>query len=142
MLKRFFCSSSVVYCPVCCGSKPAKPSLVLDSMAKVTGRETMRAEKEADVIIQSLGRASESAVATTLASITETLKSNVPLMYHIHALLQNEEWMGVLTASAMGYTSSIQGNGDKPAAQRRLRGNMKKFEHLTRHMLIVLSELV
>ena len=111
-------------------------------MAKVSGRDTIRAEKEADVIIQSLSRASESAVATTLASITQTLKMNVPLMYHIHALLENEEWRGVLTASAMGYTGSTQDIGDKPAPPRKIRTNVKKFEHLTRHMLIVSSELV
>ena len=107
--------------------------VVQDSMAKPGQRETMRAEKEADVIMQSLQRASESVVATTLQGITDTLKGNVPLMYHIHALLQNDEWRGVLNASAHGIAAPTQ-TGDKPAPAKKLKVNLKKFEHLSRHL--------
>ena len=106
-------------------------------MAKKTPtREDKRAEKEADVIMQSLARASESAVATTLDSITNRLRDNVPLMYHINALLENDEWRGVLIASAQGYTGT-NNSGDKPAPARRLRVNVKRFEHLARHLIPV-----
>ena len=40
---------------------------------KPGAREAAKAEKEADIIIASLGRASEAATATTLLAITETL---------------------------------------------------------------------
>lgn len=102
---------------------------------KVGLREAAKAEKEADIILQSLMRASESAVATTLHSITEALKANTPLMYHIHALLQNEEWKAVLETSALGVSS--QKSGDKPVAKtkKNFRVNVKQFQHLSRHDL-------
>lgn len=92
------------------------------------------AEKEADAVVASLMRASESAVATTLHGITETLRANTPLMYHISALLQNEEWRGVLEASALG---KMKISGEKPVgkAPKVLRQNVKKFEHLNRQSL-------
>ena len=104
-------------------------------MVKTNSREAMRAAKEADVVIQSMGRASESAVATTLASITQTLRGNTPLMYHIHALLNNEEWKAVMEASALGQNCGDKpagSGGDKPAPSKGLRTNVKKFEHLPR----------
>lgn len=52
------------------------------------------AEKEAELIIASLARASDAAVETALNSVTEKLRQNIPLMYHINALLNNEEWTG------------------------------------------------
>ena len=99
---------------------------------KPGARETQRAEKEADVIMASLARASEAATATTLASITGTLRNNTPLMYHIHALLQNDEWRGVLEAAARGHAAPVERSGDKPDKDKKLRTNLKKFEHLPR----------
>ena len=107
-------------------------SLTSDLMAaKANSRETAKAEKEADIILSSLARASEAATATTLLAITETLKK-VPLMYHIHALLQNEEWKAVLEAAALGHSASTDTSGAKPDKEWKLRTNVKKFEHLTR----------
>ena len=102
---------------------------------KVGLREAAKAEKEADIIIQSLMRASESAVATTLLSITDALKGNTPLMYRIHALLQNEEWKAVLEQSALG--TSGHKSGEKPGAKskKNFRVNVKQFQHLARHDL-------
>ena len=105
-------------------------------MAKASVRETLKAEKEADAIMHSLSRASESAVATTLAAITECLKQNTPLMYHIHALLKNDDWRAVLEASAKGQATAEGGSGDKPDQGRKLRANVKKFEHLTRQLRV------
>ena len=90
-----------------------------------------RADKEADIILSSLRKASEAAISTTLKAITDELRSDTPLMYHVSALLQNEEWKGVLRASIDGVESS----GDKPeptASKRKLRAGSKKFSHLTR----------
>ena len=108
-------------------------SLTSDLMAaKANSRETAKAEKEADIIISSLARASEAATATTLVSITDTLKQNVPLMYHTHALLESEEWKAVLEAAAKGIASQPAASGAKPDKDKKLRGNVKKLEHLPR----------
>jgi hypothetical protein len=96
-------------------------------------RGAAQAEKEAEAVISSLSKASESAVATTLAGITDTLKANTPLMYHLHALLQNEEWRGVLEASARGEAIQQSSQKKKKKADKFLRPNVKKFEHLPRH---------
>jgi hypothetical protein len=73
-------------------------------------------------------------VATTLAGITKELRSNTPLMYHIHALLNNGK--AVLAASAYGSSAEKGQNstGEKPAKERALRVGLKKFEHLQRPM--------
>ena len=102
-------------------------------------REVAKAEKEADVVVQSLRSAGEAAVATTLAGITNVLKSNRPLMYHIHALLHNEEWKSVLLASALG-EGEAEGSGTPRGAKpdkksQRLRATVRKFEQLVRRSL-------
>ena len=96
-------------------------------------REEIAADKEAAIIQQSLKRAGEAAVETALKSVTDTLKANVPLLYHINMLLHNDEWRGVLMSSIAGY------DGDKPDADvsatpvgRKLRTGLKKFAHLDR----------
>ena len=104
-------------------------------MAALLKRDVARAEKEADVIVQSLRSAGEAAVATTLAGITDVLRANRPLMYHISALLHNEEWKSVLLASALGDGQEAgEGtpSGAKPEQGQRLRAGVKKFEHLVR----------
>ena len=53
-------------------------------------------------------------------------------MYHIHALLQNEEWKAVLEAAALGHSASTDTSGAKPDKEWKLRTNVTKFEHLTR----------
>ena len=99
-------------------------------------RESAKADKEAAAIMHSLTKASEAAVETTLESINEKLKNNTPLMYHIHALLHNEDWTSVLEASALGITSRCC--GDKPVSKetKKLQRGVKKFKHLTRLALI------
>ena len=94
-------------------------------------RDAAKAEKTADAVIASLRSAGEAATATTLAAITKSLKTNTPLMYHIHALLQNDEGRAVLEASAYGGEEEVD-LGDKPASQKQhpLRATLKKFEHL------------
>ena len=99
-------------------------------------RELARADKEAAAIMQSLSKASEAAIETTLESINEKLKNNTPLMYHIHALLNNEDWTSVLEASALGIANSCC--SDKPVSKdtKKLKKEVKKFEQLTRLALI------
>ena len=103
--------------------------------AATKGREAKQAEKEAEAIVKSLQSAGEAAVATTLAGITKKLKENRPLMYHISALLHNEEWSGVLIASALGMDEDQKDQaspcGDKPAL-RKLRVGVKTFANLQR----------
>ena len=112
--------------------------LVLGSMSGFNKRDAAKAEKEADVVVQSLRSAGDAAVATTLAGITNVLKANRPLMYHIHALLHNEEWKAVLMATAMGDgeedgAGASPSSGAKPGkSHQKLRATVKKFEHLAR----------
>ena len=98
-------------------------------------RQAKAAEKEAELIIASLSRASDAAVETTLNSVTEKLRQNIPLMYHINALLNNEEWTAVLTSSIGSGQSAQEGSGDKPDSAKkawRLRAGVKKLGHLDR----------
>ena len=98
-------------------------------------RQAKAAEKEAELIIASLSRASDAAVETTLNSVTEKLRQNIPLMYHINALLNNAEWTAVLTSSISGGQGAQEVRGDKPDSAKktwRLRSGVKKFAHLDR----------
>ena len=103
-------------------------------------RDMMRADKEVVVIMASLAEASEAAIETTLNGIVDKLKSNVPLMYHIHALLNNEEWTGVLEASISGSVTD-QTCGEKGEKEWKLRSNVKRLLHLDRSlkMFVILS---
>ena len=67
-------------------------------------------------------RASDAAVETTLMSITDKLKMSPPLMYHINALLNNEEWTAVLTSSICGGQGAQDDCGDKPGIGKKRRG--------------------
>ena len=95
-------------------------------------REARAAEKEAEAIIASLSRASDAAVETTLASIADKLRNNVPLMYHIHALLNNAAWIAVLEASIKGV--ALEKCSDKLDTKKewRLRSGARKLFHLDR----------
>ena len=90
--------------------------------------------------MSSLAKPSEAAIETTLSGIVDKLKSNVPLMYHIHALLNNEEWTGVLEASISGSVTE-QTCGEKPEQEWKLRSNVKKLLHLDRslEMFVILN---
>ena len=105
-------------------------------------RVMMRAGKEAGVIMSSLAKASEAAIETTLNGIVDKLKSNVPLTYHILALLNNEEWTGVLEASISGSVTE-QTCGEKPDKEWKLRSSVKKLLHLDRSLkMFVISSWV
>ena len=103
-------------------------------------RVMMRGDKEVGVIMSSLAKASEAAIETTLNGIVDKLKSNAPLMYHIHALLNNEEWTGVLEASISGSVTE-QTCGEKPDKEWKLRSTVKKFIHPDRllKMFVILK---
>jgi hypothetical protein len=91
-------------------------------------RDAAKAVKTADAVIASMRSAGEAATATTLAAITQVLKANTPLMYHIHALLQNDEWRAVLEASAFGVDEEVDFEDAKKATP--LRATIKKIDHL------------
>ena len=96
-------------------------------------RAQKAADKEAAAILASLSKASHAAIETTRAGINKQLSGNIPLMYHIHALLNNDEWRGVLEASIHGHTDGK--SGEKPEDEeddRKLRQGLKKFAHLLR----------
>ena len=97
-------------------------------------RAQQAADKEAEVIMNSLSRASEAAVANTLDGIVGILKANAPLMYHISALLHNPEWTAVLEASLHRGGEPAASSGDNPAGKGwKLRQDVNKIEHLDRH---------
>ena len=82
---------------------------------KVGRREEKAANKEANAVLASLSRAGEAAVAQTLDDICKELRKDVPLMYHLNALLHNTEWTGVLKASIDGFAPSASPpSGEKP----------------------------
>ena len=62
-------------------------------------------------------------------------------MYHISALLHNEEWTGVLEASIAGGAGCV--SGDKPEMKNRwkLRGLVKKFYQLEKRLGQVMSTM-
>ena len=103
-------------------------------MAKISAREEKAANKEAEAVLSSLSRAGEAAVAQTLDDIREILKKDVPLMYHINALLHNPEWTGVLKASINGFAATAV-SGDKLGKGWRLRAGIRKFGHLHRRVM-------
>ena len=106
-------------------------------MAKISAREEKAANKEAEAVLASLSRAGEAAVAQTLDDIREILKKDVPLMYHINALLHNPEWTGVLKASINGI-AAVASSGDKPGKGWRLRAGIRKFGHIDRRAMQLL----
>ena len=93
-----------------------------------TRRDAAKAVKTADAVMASMRSAGEAATATTLAGITQMLKANTPLMYHIHALLQNDEWRAVLEASAFGVDEEVEFDDAKKGTP--LRATIKKIDHL------------
>ena len=109
-------------------------------MSLYKGKAAKAADKEAEVIIASLAKASDAAIETTLCNIVEKLKSNVPLMYHINALLHNKEWTNVLEASlhhkaATEAQDAAKSSGDKPEKVWPIRAGIKKFVQLSRNVL-------
>ena len=106
-------------------------------MAKISARAEKAANKEAEAVLKSLSRAGDAAVAQTLDDIREILKKDAPLMYHINALLHNEEWTAVLKASINGI-AAVAASGDKPGKGWRLRAGIRKFGHLDRRVMQLL----
>ena len=104
---------------------------------KISAREEKAANKEAEAVLASLSCAGEAAVAPTLDDIRENLKNDVPLMYHINALLHNPEWTGVLKASINGI-AAVAASGDKPGKGWRLRAGIRKFCHIERRVVQLL----
>ena len=102
--------------------------------AKVSAREEKAGNKEAEAVLASLSRAGEAAVQQTLDDIRESLEKDVPLMYHINALLHNPEWTGVLKASINGI-GAVAASGDKPGKGWRLRAGIRKLGHLDRRVV-------
>ena len=90
------------------------------------------------MIVNSMQRAGEAAVETTMQGIVEILQDSVPLMYHISALLHNKEWTGVLEASIhhkkvmQTEKEEASSSGGKPDKPWPLRVGLKKFAHLVR----------
>ena len=97
-----------------------------------TSRAEKAADKEAAAILASLSRAGEAAVEQTIEDTVKILRADPGLLYHLNALLHNEQWKEVLRASA---NPKVEG-GDKPDAEKKqgkmLRATMKKFGHLDR----------
>ena len=104
---------------------------------KISAREEKAANKEAEAVLASLSRAGEAAVTQTLDDIREVLKKDAPLMYHINALLHNQEWTAVLKASINGI-AAVAASGDKPGKGWRLRAGIRKFGHLERRVVQLL----
>ena len=100
-------------------------------MHTAMARARMEAEKQAEGIVQSLSHASEAAIETTLTQIKEKLSTNVPLMYHIWALLHNDDWTAVLVASINGHAAASNAATSQPA-KKKLRAGIKKLFHLSR----------
>ena len=80
----------------------------------------------------SLSHASEAAVDTAMNQIEDKLRSNTPLLYHLWALLHNEEWTAVLIASITAKKPDPNAATSQALAKRRLRNGMKKIGHLSR----------
>ena len=95
-------------------------------------RAEKAADKEAAAILASLSRAGEAAIEQTVEDTVKILRADPGLLYHLNALLHNEEWKAVLRASA----NPQKEGGDKPDADqelgKKLRITMKKFGHLDR----------
>ena len=82
-------------------------------------RAEKAADKEAAAILASLSRAGEAAIEQTVEDTVKILRADPGLLYHLNALLHNEEWKAVLRASATSET----GSGEKPgASSSRARG--------------------
>ena len=96
-------------------------------------RAEKAADKEAAAILASLSRAGEAAIEQTVEDTVKILRADPGLLYHLNALLHNEEWKAVLRASAGAKPAE---SGEKPETEqpqgKRLRAGLKKFEHLDR----------
>ena len=97
-----------------------------------SSRAEKAADKEAAAILASLSRAGEAAVEQAIQDTVSVLRADPVLLYHLNALLHNEQWKEVLRASANPKTEG----GDKPDGDqeqgKKLRTTMKKFGHLDR----------
>ena len=97
--------------------------------------QARRANQEAEAILKSLQLAGTAAIETTMDSIVEILRNDVPLMYHINGILQNETWRAVLRASLHGEKVQTPGqetqSGVQPVQEKwKLRTSCKTFDSL------------
>ena len=98
--------------------------------------QARRADKEAETILKSLQLAGTAAIETTMDSIVQILRDDVPLMYHINGILQNETWRAVLRASLHGEKVQTPGqnteaSGVQPVVEKwKLRTSCKTFDSL------------
>ena len=108
-------------------------------------REAANAGKTADAAIASLRRAGEESRASALLDIMTDLQINSVVMYHIHALLQNQAWRAELEASANGPSDRKNDSGVlRPShKQTLLQCRIKRFEHLrkTPHQISLLGQI-
>ena len=95
-------------------------------------RAQKEAEQQADDIVTSLSHASEAAVDTAMNQIEDKLRINIPLLYHLWALLHNEEWTAVLIASMSAKRPDQNAATSQALAKRKLRNDIKRIGHLTR----------
>jgi hypothetical protein len=109
-------------------------------MSRIGLREAKAAEKEADAVLASLARAGDAAISQTLKDICEKLKGNTPLMYHINALLHNQEWTAVLESNIAGNSETPDAaTSQKPKKEWKVRSNVKKLSHLPRHFICIFA---
>ena len=96
-------------------------------------RADKAADKEAAAILASLSRAGEAAIEQTLQDTVLILRADSALLYHLNALLHNEEWKGVLKASLNRAPTDDRDSGEQPAKEgRKLRQGARKFKQLAR----------
>ena len=106
-----------------------------------TARETRAAYKDADIVLQCLSRAGDAAIQTTLNAICDKLKANVPLMYHISALLHNDGWVGALEATIAGGGGDCSGEKFETKKSWKLRSVVNKFYQLETRVGQVMSTM-
>ena len=108
-------------------------------------REAANAGKTADAAIASLRRAGEESRASALLDIMTDLQINSVVMYHIHTLLQNQEWRAELEASANGPSDRENDSGVLHPSHKQtlLQGRITRFEHLRKipHQISLLGRI-
>ena len=80
-----------------------------------------------------------------MLDIMTDLQINSVVMYHIHALLQNQEWRAELEASANGPSDGENDSGVLHPSHKQtlLQGRIKRIEHLrkTPHQISLLGQM-
>ncbi|CAK0851989.1 unnamed protein product [Prorocentrum cordatum] len=95
-------------------------------------RDEKAADKQAEAIVASLAHAGSAATEQAISSVCEVLRKDVALLYHVNALLHNDEWRAVLKASAEGQCGAKPEGPPPEDVGKKLRVGIKKFGHLSR----------